>query len=293
MTLGRIPAADYPRGLPPWLKKRLSFGQARATDAIVADLGLHTVCAEAACPNRNECFAEGTATFMVLGAVCSRHCGFCNVTAGAPDPVDPDEPARVAEAVRRMGLDYCVITSVTRDDLADGGSGHFAAVIRALRETASCRVEVLTPDFQGRAADIDRVIAAAPDAFNHNVETVARLYPEVRPAAVYRRSLDLLARVAAAGLPAKSGIMVGLGEKDAEVLELFDDLRRAGCALLTIGQYLRPNRDCLPVKEFVTPAHFDHLRGEALARGFTAVAAGPFVRSSHHARGLFEGIGHG
>jgi len=280
---------------PPWLKKRLpQGGRVQAVRDLIADLGVHTVCQSAHCPNLCECFDRGTATFMILGSVCSRHCRFCAVAKGRPQPLEPDEPERVAEATRRMGLKYVVITSVTRDDLPDGGSAHFADTIRAVRAATAARVEVLTPDFQGDAAAIDRVLAARPTVYNHNVETIPRLYARVRPEADYRRSLALLKRVAAAGVTvAKSGLMVGLGERDDEVCSVLDDLATAGCQMLTIGQYLRPSSAHLAVERFVEPAVFERYREEGLRRGLRWVASGPFVRSSYRAESAFESASSG
>jgi len=272
---------------------------ARPTPAVHAlqrelrERGLHSVCEEARCPNRNKCFTSGTATFMLLGSVCTRTCRFCNVATGRPDPVDLLEPGRVAGAARDLGLQHVVVTSVNRDDLPpdDQGSLQFARTIAALRAAApSVTVEVLTPDFQGCAAAIDRVVDAAPDVYNHNVETVPRLYRSVRPGARYERSLELLARVRERGpeIWTKSGLMLGLGETRDEVLDVLRDLRRAGVDCLTLGQYLRPTLRHLEVARYLDPAEFDELRGEAEALGFAHVASGPLVRSSFHAEAAFE-----
>ncbi len=263
---------------------------------LLAELGLNTVCGGAHCPNQGECYAAGTATFMILGDVCTRHCRFCAVPGtDRPEPPDADEPDKVAQAARRMGLRYVVVTSVTRDDLPDGGADHFARTIRAIRrELPDARVEVLTPDFQGDEASLRTVLDARPDVFNHNVETVPRLYDTVRPQADYRQSLAVLRRAGqlAESGPArvftKSGLMVGLGETDEEVRAVLADLRQAGCDIVTIGQYLAPSRDHLPVARFVEPAQFDAYRRQAMEMGFRAVAAGPFVRSSYHAEDVFE-----
>ena len=251
--------------------------------------GLHTVCGEARCPNREECFARGTATFLILGDTCTRRCRFCAVNQGVPLPPDPDEPRRRAEAAARMSLDHVVVTSVTRDDLADGGAGLFAETIRALRiGVPGVRVEVLIPDFRGDEAALKTVLEARPDVLNHNLETVPRLYPEVRPQAVYGRSLALLGRVrrSAPEIAVKSGLMLGLGERPEEVRSALQDLLAAGCSLLTLGQYLQPRKDCLPVDRFVPPGEFEAWRGASLAMGFSRVAAGPLVRSSYHAEEL-------
>ena len=252
---------------------------------VVREMRVGTVCQSARCPNIGECFAQGTATFMILGTVCTRDCTFCAVDGGAPEPVDPDEPARVAAATKRLGLRYIVITSVTRDDLPDGGSGQFAETIRAVHREADATVEVLIPDLQGRWADVDRVLDAGPEVFDHNVETVPRLYLDVRPQADYARSLDVLARGAQPGRDAlvKSGLMLGLGEREDEVRAVLADLLEAGCRALTLGQYLSPSDAHHPVVEFVPPERFDRLGDEARAMGFEAVASGPFVRSSYHA----------
>ena len=282
------------RTFPPWLKKRIpAEGTTETVRALLEELGLTTVCQNARCPNVMECFTRKTATFMILGNVCSRNCGFCAVSHGQTKPLDPDEPRRVAEAVKRLNLRHAVITSVTRDDLPDGGAGHFAATIRAIREVASSTIiEVLTPDFQGGAAHIRTVIAARPNIYNHNVETVPRLYPTVRPQANYQRSLDLLAFVKAEDprMYTKSGLMVGIGEADDEICAVITDLRSVGCDILTIGQYLRPSPDHLPIARFVHPDTFVVYERAARAAGFLAVASGPFVRSSYNAEHVFNQI---
>jgi len=280
------------RRLPPWLKRRIPAGaKLHEVTNLLSELSLTTVCDGAHCPNRGECFAKGTATFMILGDHCTRNCRFCAVPHGQPPLPDATEPGRVAEACARLKLRYVVITSVTRDDLPDGGADHFARTIEAVRRrVGDARIEVLTPDFQGDHAAADTVLAAGPDVFNHNVETVPRLYEAVRPRADYRRSLDVLAYAAAsgAGVVTKSGLMVGLGETAEEVGEVMGDLRRARCDVLTIGQYLAPSSDHLPVARFVEPARFDAWRAEGEAMGFAAVAAGPFVRSSYNAEQVFR-----
>ena len=293
MTLAQ-PHKTPPRGrLPPWLKKRLPAGSGISEVAqIIADLHLATVCDGAHCPNRAECYARRTATFMILGETCTRTCGFCAVAAGAPAPVRDEEAGAVAEAAARLGLRHVVITSVTRDDLPDGGAGHFARTIRAVRDRlGDAVIEVLTPDFAGRAESVDTVLAARPDIFNHNVETPERLYPRVRPQANYARSLAVLRRAAQATprVHTKSGFMVGLGETDAEIRGVLRDLRGVGCDIVTIGQYLAPSPQHLPVVRFVEPAEFDAWRAEAKSMGFAAVAAAPFVRSSYHAEDVFRG----
>ncbi|MDN5348486.1 MAG: lipoyl synthase [Clostridia bacterium] len=273
--------------LPSWLRKRLpAAGDLEATRAILEELGLNTVCQSARCPNQGECFARHTATFMILGNICTRNCRFCAVRNGEPEPLDPGEPQRVAEAAARLGLRHVVVTSVTRDDLPDGGAGHFAATIRALRERLpGCIVEVLTPDFKGREEAIAAVVAAVPNIFNHNVETVPRLYPSVRPGADFQRSLEVLLKVKKfnPGIYTKSGIMVGLGETEGEVIQVMRELRRVGCDILTIGQYLQPSSEHLPVVEYIEPEVFNcyEIRGREM--GFIFVASAPFVRSSYNA----------
>jgi lipoyl synthase len=252
---------------------------------LMRGLGLHTVCEEARCPNVGDCWNRGTATFMILGDVCTRACGFCAVKTGLPArPPDPLEAVRVAEAVARMGLRHAVITSVNRDDQRDGGAGVFAACIREIRaRVRGCTVEVLIPDFKGDSAALDVVIAARPDILNHNTETVPRLYRTVRPGARFSRSLDLLRRAHEAGLVTKSGIMVGLGEEWPEVEETIRAIRGAGTDVLTVGQYLRPSLEHLPIVRYYTPEEFASLRAFALALGYRHVESGPLVRSSYHA----------
>jgi lipoic acid synthetase len=272
---------------PVWLRAPAAAGDNyRELKSLVERLGLHTVCDSAACPNLGECWNHRTATFMILGNVCTRRCGFCAVRKGAPLPVDYDEPRRVAEAVAALGLRYAVITSVNRDDRKDGGAELFALTIRAIRERVPlCRVEVLTPDFQGSHPAVDVVLDAAPDVFNHNLETVPRLYRQVRLGARYERSLDILgyARWNRPHLPTKSGLMLGLGETSEEVLGVMRDLRAQGVDILTLGQYLRPSPKHLPVLRYVPPEEFAELRGRGLEMGFRHVEAGPLVRSSYHA----------
>ncbi|MBE3580602.1 MAG: lipoyl synthase [Thermoanaerobacteraceae bacterium] len=273
--------------LPPWLHKRIpAGGSLETTRKLLEELQLNTVCQSALCPNLGECFARRTATFMILGKVCTRNCRFCAVEGGRPEPVDPDEPRRVAVAAARLGLRHVVVTSVTRDDLPDGGAGQFAATIGALRDQLpQAIIEVLTPDFKGERASIARVVEARPHIFNHNVETVPRLYPRVRPAADYRRSLEVLKMVKdlVPDIYTKSGMMVGLGETREEVEEVMADLRGAGCDILTIGQYLRPSPQHLAVEEFVPPETFEHYGQLGRKMGFLYVASAPFVRSSYNA----------
>lgn len=274
------------RRLPAWLKRKLPRGNGNFfTQDLLRELRLETVCENARCPNRPECYARRTATFMILGNVCTRPCGFCSVAKGTPAEVEGDEPARVAEAAHRLGLRHVVLTSVTRDDLPDGGALHFARCIQAVRERTGAVVEVLTPDFQGDLAAVDVVLAAAPEVYNHNMETVPRLYRKVRGRASYQGSLDLLAHVkqSSPGTVTKSGLMLGLGETTEELLEVLADLRAIDCDTLTLGQYLAPTLKHIPVARFVPPHEFDQLAALARTLGFRKVVAGPFVRSSYHA----------
>jgi lipoic acid synthetase len=288
------PAPDAPRmPKPEWLKVRApgSTGYLRLK-GIMRELGLHTVCEEASCPNIGECWHHGTATFMILGGVCTRSCGYCNVVHGTPLAVDLEEPARVARAIAAMDLQYAVITSVDRDDLPDFGASIFAETIQEVRaRVPSCRVEVLIPDFQGREASLQTVLDARPDVLNHNIETVPRLYRVARPGGRYARALELLerARRYAPAIPTKSGLMVGLGETWDEVVALLRDLRAAGCGILTIGQYLRPSLVHLPMDRYYTPAEFAELKRIALGLGFGHVESGPLVRSSYHAHEQADG----
>jgi lipoyl synthase len=273
---------------PDWLRAPAPVGDNyRDLKGLIGRLGLHTVCESAACPNVGECWNHRTATFMILGNVCTRRCGFCAVQKGAPLAVDYDEPRRVAEAVEAMGLRFAVITSVNRDDRADGGAELFALTIRAIRERVpGCGVEVLVPDFQGRHEAMDIVMQAAPDVLNHNTETVPRLYRLVRLGARYERSLDMLAyaKRVSPSTPTKSGLMLGLGETLDEVLSVMRDLRAHSVDILTLGQYLRPSPKHLPIARYVTPAEFDDLRRAGYEMGFRHVESGPLVRSSYHAR---------
>jgi lipoic acid synthetase len=263
------------------------------TSDVISDLKLETVCESAKCPNRTECWSAKTATFMILGNVCTRPCGFCSVPRGKTEVVQLDEPGRVAEAAARLGLKYVVITSVTRDDLPDGGANHFYECILAVRERTGAQVEVLTPDFKGNRAAISRVIEAQPDVFNHNTETVPRLYHRVRRNAEYQRTLNLLAQVKeeAPSMLTKTGLMLGLGETRDELLEVLADLRGVDCDMLTLGQYLQPTPDMLPVERYVPPEEFDELGDLARGLGFSMVASGPFVRSSYHAGEMAEVAG--
>ena len=278
---------DLPSRPPEWIRERkLRLADLHAVKSVMRSNGLHTVCEEARCPNRGECFARGTATFLLLGDVCTRACGFCDIRTGRPLPVDPMEPWRVKSAALAMKLAFVVLTSVDRDDLPDGGAEHFAATIRALRTLDPAPgVEVLTPDFLGRFDSLRVVVDSRPDVFNHNVETVPRLYREVRRGARLDRSLGLLsaAKILDSGLTTKSGFMLGLGEREDEVRDLLERLAGAGVDIVTIGQYLRPSKENLPVVEYVAPAVFDRYRELGESLGFRHVFAGPFVRSSYRA----------
>ena len=279
---------------PPWLKRRIPSGPTyQEIQRLLRSSRLHTVCQEACCPNLGECFSQGTATFLILGDRCTRNCRFCAIGHGPSGPPDPEEPSRIADAVKAMELEYVVITSVTRDDLPDGGAALFAETIRTVRKKRpGAKVEVLIPDFQGNVEALRTVVEARPDVLNHNVETVPRLYPSVRPGAVYDRSIDLLSqvRVLDLSIPTKSGLMLGLGESADEVLETLQDVLDAGCRILTLGQYLQPSKDHLPVARFVPPEEFDAWKETALQMGFAEVASGPFVRSSYHAKELFQAL---
>ncbi len=274
------------RRLPEWLKRPIpAAGGMYFTRNLIGELGLETVCESARCPNRSECWTRRTATFMILGETCTRPCGFCAVRRGHPEPVAEDEPERLAEACARLGLTHVVITSVTRDDLPDGGAEHFRRCILAVRARTGATIEVLTPDFDGRAEAIDVVLSAAPDVFNHNLETVARLQQHVRRKSQYAVSLKVLehAKQSRPSLRTKSGLMLGLGETTEELFETLADLRAIGCDLLTLGQYLQPSPKHLPVIRYLPPEEFDELGRLARTLGFAQVASGPFVRSSYHA----------
>lgn len=281
-------------GKPKWLKRSLPTGpEYEKMRQLLKSNKLHTVCQEAQCPNQFECFSEGTATFMILGERCTRNCRFCAVDHQPLGPPDLEEPQRVAEAVDLLQLRYAVVTSVTRDDLDDGGASIFADTITAVRAIrGKTLVEVLIPDLQGDRAALKTVVAAAPDVLNHNIETVARLYPEVRPEAIYRRSLELFSQVKEMNplQVTKSGIMLGLGETRDELYTTWNDLLEAGCDILTMGQYLQPSKDHLSVHRFVEPGEFEELQEQALARGFAGVASGPFVRSSYQAEKLYRRV---
>jgi lipoic acid synthetase len=272
---------------PDWIRVRVPGGEGYArTRGIVKESGVATVCEEARCPNVAECWAHGTATFMLMGDTCTRNCAFCAVSHGRPAPLDPMEPHRLAQAVRKLGLQHVVVTSVDRDDLADLGAAHFAATVRAIRHAVpECEVEVLTPDFQGRRDCVETVAASPIAIYNHNLETVPRLYKRARAGAKYQRSLDVLrfARAARADLLTKAGLMLGLGEEIDEVLAVLSDLRAAGCDIITLGQHLRPTAKHLPVERYLDPGEFDDLGRKAREMGFRHVESGPLVRSSYHA----------
>ena len=277
---------------PPWLKRRLPTGpDYERIKGLINRGGLHTVCQEAQCPNIWECFSKHTATFMIMGSHCTRSCRFCAVTHGQTAQPDPKEPSKIAQTIRDMGLSYIVITSVTRDDLPDGGASFFAKTIQEIRkQNPDSLVEVLIPDFQGNADALQTVLKARPDVLNHNIETVPRLYPSVRPEANYNRSLKLLkqTRQYYPSIPTKSGLMLGLGEQPAEIRRTLEDLFKADCQILTLGQYLQPTKQHLKVERFVPPEEFDTWEKIALEIGFSQVAGGPFVRSSYHAKELFQ-----
>ena len=278
--------------LPRWLKRQVPKGNSNHfTHQLLEEFQLETVCDHAKCPNRMECYSQKTATFMVLGSICTRPCGFCAVERGKPAPLSDDEPQRLAQAAERMGLRHVVITSVTRDDLPDGGADHFYRCVMAVRERTAATVEVLTPDFLNNPAALQRVVAARPEVFNHNTETVPRLYRQVRgPKSDYRWTLDLLRQVKQidSSILTKSGLMLGLGETHQELLDVLCNLREAGCDLLTLGQYLQPGPRYLTVVRYLPPDEFDELGALARQLGFRKVASGPFVRSSYHARDMAD-----
>lgn len=281
--------------IPPWLRTKLPSSPAFAgTDRLVEGLGLNTVCRGAKCPNMFECYSQGTATFLIMGHVCTRNCVFCNIAPGQPGPLDMDEPRRVGEAAKTLGLRHVVITSVTRDDLPDGGAGHFASVITAVREAlrdAAPTIEVLIPDFKGSLPALRNVLAAAPEIINHNVETPPAHYARIRPQADYAQSLELLRRVREAGGVPKSGLMVGLGETDEEVRGVLGDLAGAGCRIATVGQYMRPSRNHPPVQRYVHPDMFEQYALWGREAGIEYVFSAPLVRSSYNAGRVFEELG--
>ena len=292
VSLAEPPAPAPVRRLPPWLRQNLAPGGGLGeTAALVAELGLETVCSSAKCPNRLECWSQRTATFMILGNVCTRPCGFCSVPRGKTEELEGDEPERVAEAARRLGLAHVVITSVTRDDLADGGAEHFRKTVEAVRAATGATIEVLVPDFIGKNEALETLMEARPEVFNHNTETVPRLYRTVRGRkSVYAWTLELLARAKrlVPGVKTKSGLMLGLGETREELLDVFADLLDHGVDYLTLGQYLQPTLDSLPVDRYLPPEEFDELGRIARGMGFRKVASGPLVRSSYHARDMAE-----
>ncbi|MEZ4528370.1 MAG: lipoyl synthase [Desulfobacterales bacterium] len=292
MPLTDAKKQTMPGRKPRWLMRSLpSKPEYETVRSLIAKGGLHTVCQEARCPNQFECFSRSTATFLILGSRCTRNCGFCAIEHGPDSHPDPEEARKVAQTAAKMGLRYVVVTSVTRDDLADGGAGMFAETIREIRsKIPHALIEVLIPDFQGDECALRTVLDAHPHVLNHNVETVPRLYSTVRPQAAYERSLELITRAKkyAPDIPAKSGIMLGLGEREEEIEQTLKDLHRAGCSFLTMGQYLRPCEKQLAVKRYITPEEFGQWRKRALRMGFAAVAAGPFVRSSYHAGEMYQ-----
>ena len=276
--------------LPEWFRRSIPVLSAEKTHAVLSEYRLNTVCESALCPNRSECYSRKTATFMILGNVCTRSCGFCAIDAGKPRIVEADEPERVAKAARELGLDYVVVTSVARDEMPDEGAGHFAETILALkREIPGVKVEVLTPDFHARRELIARVVDAGPSVYNHNLETVERLQKKIRPQASYECSLKVLETIKSLSseVTVKSGLMLGLGETRGEILETARDLRAAGCEILTLGQYLSPGPGHLPVEAFISPEMFQSIREELLPTGFLEIFAGPYVRSSYHAGETF------
>ena len=286
------PARHCTARLPRWLKRNVPKGNANHfTARLIDELGLQTVCDHARCPNRMECYAQKTATFMILGDVCTRACRFCSVAKGKPRPIDADEPQRVARAAKQLQLQHVVITCVTRDDLADGGAEHFCRTIEAVRQLCDATIEVLPSDFAGNTAAVDRLVDAGPDVYNHNTETVPRLYPSIRTRkADYRWTLEMFRRIGRRNpsIGRKTGLMLGLGETTDELLDTLADLLQAGCSMLTLGQYLQPSAAQMPVVRYVPPEEFEHLGRLARRIGFRQVASGPFVRSSYHARDMVD-----
>jgi len=277
-----------------WLRRKLPDQKVLdQMDSLLKDLNLHTVCDSALCPNRGECFKKGTATFMILGDVCTRNCRFCAVKKGRPLPLDPNEPLHVAQAAKHLNLKHIVVTSVTRDDLTDGGAEYFAkTIIEIKKQLPQSTIEVLIPDFKGSKEALQKVMDAQPEVINHNIETIPRLYSLVRPQAIYKRSLELLKQVKSYSkdIFTKSGIMLGLGEREEEIIESMDDLRKVDCDILTIGQYLRPSPHHLKVQEYIHPDKFEEYRKIGLSLGFKAVASAPLVRSSYHAGEILKNI---
>jgi lipoic acid synthetase len=281
----RLAAGDRSGRLPPWFKVRLQLGPDYMDIRRIMDtLGLHTICEEARCPNVWECWNSRTATFLILGDICTRRCQYCSVSTGRPQTLDVDEPLRVAEAIQALNLRHAVITSVNRDELDDGGASMFAETIRQIRRLApACTIEVLIPDFEGNGSALAAVCAENPDILNHNIETVRRLFPSIRPQGKYQRSIDLLGKAKRLGMKTKSGLILGMGETTEEAREVMKDLRLVGCDIMTIGQYLQPTKNHLPVARFYHPDEFVQLKAEGLAMGFGHVESGPLVRSSYHA----------
>ena len=287
----RVMSAE--KRLPAWLRRPFPHGEeVRMIRGVVHRWGLHTVCESASCPNRQECFSQGRVTFMILGDICTRSCTFCGVETGSPLPPDPDEPERLGAAVNEMGLNYVVITSVTRDDLPDGGATQFAQCVETIHHNLHIKVEVLIPDFGGSPSALEKVVATQPDVLNHNVETVPRLYPEVRPQANYHRSLEILSRAKSLDrrLVTKSGLILGMGEREDEVIATMKELRQADCDIITLGQYLRPSVRHHEVVRYITPVEFNQYKSIAEQMGFLGVASGPLVRSSFNASDMWQTV---
>lgn len=277
---------------PYWLKRPIAHsGKHKSIEQIIHSSGLHTVCVEAKCPNRSECYSKGTATFLIMGNTCTRHCSFCSVNHGVPESIDPAEPQKVLDAIKTLKLRHVVITSVTRDDLYDGGASVYTEIITLVRQALpEITIEILIPDLKGNLQALERIISVKPDIFNHNIETVPRLYPLIRPQALYQRSLYVLEMAAKGGLNVKSGLMVGLGETVTEVLQVMKDMYAIGCRIITIGQYLQPSDYQTQVKEFITPDQFSSYEKIGYEIGFSSVFAGPFIRSSYMAEKIFKEI---
>lgn len=278
--------------LPFWLKRPIAHsGKQNSIKHNIHSKGLHTVCIEAKCPNRSECYSKGVATFLIMGNTCTRNCSFCGVSHGVPEKIDTNEPNHIVEAVKELNLKHVVITSVTRDDLLDGGASHFALIVKSLRSALpKVSIELLIPDFAGNIDSLDMVISSKPDVFNHNVETVPRLYPSIRPQANFVQSLKIIKRASDAGLTTKSGIMVGLGESSEEIICTMKELRTNGCSILTIGQYLQPSQNQIEVVDFISPEQFESYSKAGKEMGFCKVFAGPYVRSSYRAEELMSGL---
>jgi lipoic acid synthetase len=286
--------SEFVNRKPEWLKRKISLsGRQKSVHESIHSSGLHTVCMEAKCPNKGECYAKGTATFLIMGSVCSRYCTFCSVSHGLPENLDLNEHQKIIDAITKLKLKHVVITSVTRDDLPDGGSSFYAELIQKIRAAVpKVTIEVLIPDFQGNKNAIETVILASPDIFNHNVETVPRLYKSIRPQAIYDRSLSVLKQAAQSGLIVKSGLMVGLGESTEEIKAVMDDLHKNGCSIVTIGQYLQPSKEQSPVEAFISPEQFEEYKEYGQKIGIPIVYAGPFIRSSYMAEEIFRDLQH-